>query len=161
MKMNVNDVVTLHGVMNSMKEMPKNPIKFCLIRNLKKTEIIKIEFENYKDEIFQSTVKIDENGLAVISEEFKDKIEDGSGVPYEFFEYNSEESKKEFFNKVNDKLREEVEIELSKESLSRVIRVSSEDGKYNDSTIEEVLSDPLNGLDVNTLTYLMENILID
>lgn len=164
-KLTLQQIVELSEIMTKMAAMPKNPLKFCIARNARITDPIILEFHQKKDDIFNECVKFDGEGKPCILE---DKLEDwkelkakNKGIPFEFHEFNDKDDEKTFFNSLKKLLDEEMEVELITESLGRIIKVSNEDGQYTDCTIEAILEDPTNNIDINTISVFMKYLLVD
>lgn len=162
----VGMAVELSAIVNSMASMPKNPLKFCVIRNAKELKCIVEKFELSRGELFNDSVLLNEDGNPSVIDSCIETVKElqaaGEGVPWNFYQYKSEDSKKVFFNELKDLMAEEVTVNLKSESLSRPIRVTLPDGSNIESTIESVLEDPSNNIDVNMLSILMDcGILVD
>lgn len=161
----VAEVLELNSILTNLSALKKNPIKFCLARNVREFSPILKSFEDDRTELFNKYVSVDENSTPIISDEYKKKASEvqesgNGGVPLEYFDYQSDEKRNEFFLKLNELLEEEVELTIHTEELGRVIKVSDETGVYRDCTVEQVLEDPENHINPLQLTVLMDYFLI-
>lgn len=144
-------------VLTDVSRMKKMPLKFCIARNIKMLQEPVQEYFDKKDELFKAAVKIDAESNAVVIESLRDEYSnDGDRVPYNAFEYNSEEAKKDFLKKLTELNSAEIDVEFHKESANREIKVSMEDGTYSDATIAQVLEDPNNDITPSLITVFMQ-----
>lgn len=159
-KLKLTTIIELSSIVNKTINMPKNPLKFCITRNAKIINPIIQSFIEKRDDEFRSRVKLDPEGNPFVAEGHKKNVMEllskGQAIPFEWYEYNSDNERDEFFKIIDDLLEEEHELTLVKESLSRTIKLSDKDGNYMDCTLESVLEDPANNIDVNILTVFME-----
>lgn len=162
-KLSTSEVLEIAAVIVQLKNMPKNPLKFCMARNGKLLDEVTNKFTASRDSLFNEAAKLNEEGLPVILEKYKDVasklIEAQQSVPFAMYEFN-DGSGESFLKDIEALLLVENEIELATESLSRKIKVSSEKG-YVDCTLEEVLEDPSNDINVDTLSLFMKYFLVD
>lgn len=162
-KVTLNEILSIHEALESIKGIEKNPIKFCIIRNAKLIDPILSEFLSKKDDLFNGAVKVDSNGNPCIKEELKEKqdelVSKGISTPFSFFEYESKDKEIEFINSLNELLSKEHEVEFIKESLNKPVKASKEDGTYFEMTVSDSFEDPNNNINMNALSILMEYIL--
>jgi len=134
----------------------KMPLKFCIARNLKALQPIVEAYNESKDILFKNAVKLDENGNGCLREGVHITSE---RVSFDLFEYNNEDAKKEFFEKIAKLNDETINITFIKEKLNRPIQISMQDGTYRDTTVQDVLDDPNNNIAPITIALFLDYIL--
>lgn len=134
------------------------PIKFTIARNLKSVEPVFESYQDDKDALHRKYVLLNEEGEGVIKEEHIETVKQIGAVPYEFFEYQDEDSKDKFFEELKELNEKEVQVELAQENLNRKVKVklSGDVEKYETLTIEEVLEDPSTPVNGDALAALFK-----
>jgi len=153
--------IDLFMVLRSVSQMPKIPLKFCIARNMKVLSPIAAAYEEKREELFKTSVVLDENGEPVVREEFKKMFDENQGqIPYSGFEFESDEKMNDFLAQIDKEGNEVIEVEFSEERVDRKIKISNAEGKYEDSTIMEVLEDPECGISTQMILLFGEYFLI-
>jgi hypothetical protein len=135
------------------------PMKFTIARNLKSIEPQYEAYTEEKDALHKKSVLVDDKGENVIKEQFVEFLPKMQVVPYEWFEYGSEEEEKEFFDALTELNDREVEIALHQEDLNRKVKVkltSEKSESYETLTLEQILEDPSTQIGGDAIAILLE-----
>jgi hypothetical protein len=135
------------------------PIKFVIARNLNSVEPVFESYQEERSELHRKHVLINEVGEAIIKEEFAKSAESWNAVPYECFEYQSEEAKQAFFDELNAISDSDVEITIDQESLDRKVRTKSvgKDSQYELVSVRSLMEDPDCPIDADVIAALFKH----
>jgi len=159
-KVNISNqkMTGLYSVLKSLSQSTL-PMKFTIARNLKAIEPLFEAYTEAKDVIHKKYVLVDEKGDNAIKQQYQSLLDKAPVVPYNWFEYESEEGEKKFFDELQELNDVCVDINLQQEDLKRKVKVKlvgEKSESYETLTLEEVLEDPSTQINGDALSVLLE-----
>lgn len=164
--MKVSKVVELHTTLKDIGS-AETPMRMTTARNLLLTTAVFDTFVAARDSKFQELVRIDESGNAVLIKSVQDALNDGSltsgnGLPFGAYEYEEAEGLSTMIDYLEELKAEEVDLELTPISMSKLIRIKKTDKEVELVPLADLLEAADSKITSNALSLLLEvGLLVD